>query len=204
MLVRRFSMIVPAALLVVALIGVMPAGTALGQEKAASAKICLNCHKPEAGNLRGNFENAAFKSQSIQLKMDDATEIIKFNPDTLKVVIEGQTKEAEALRNIAKGHEVRIEYTEKDGVKTASLVASKPPVQVAPEKLVSTEELMKLVAQGPEKGKYFLVDSRPTPRFYEGAIPTAESIPDVAFDANKDKLPTKKDIQLIFYCGGVT
>ncbi len=204
MLVRRVNMVVPAILLVVALFGVMPAGTALGQEKALSAKICINCHKPEAGNMRGYFENAAFKSQSIQLKMDDATEIVKFDPETLKVMIEGQAKDAEALRGIAKNHEVRIEYAEKDGVKRASLVSSKPPIKVPAEQLVSTEEMMKLVAMGPEKGKYFLVDSRPAPRFYEGAIPTAENIPDVAFDANKDKLPTKKDILLIFYCGGFT
>lgn len=174
------------------------------QSKPTNAKLCLNCHKPEPGTIRGNFENVAFKSESIQIKIDDAAEIVKFNPDTIKVIIKGKEEPAEALRSITKSHEVRVVFSEKDGVKFASLLASKPPISVPAEKLITTDEVMKLVALGPEKGNYVLVDARPAPRFYEGAIPTAINIPDPAFEANKDKLPVKKDILLIFYCGGVT
>ena len=202
MIVRRTMIRVAPLLLAIGLI--MPAGQAASQQKPTSAKICSNCHKPEAGNLRGYFDNVAFKSQSIQVKIDDDTEIVKFDPAVIKVIEAGKPAEAEALRSIKKGHEIRIEYTEKDGIKTAALLSTKPPIKVAPEKLMTTAELEKLVAMGPEKGKYFLVDSRPAPRFYEGAIPTAINIPDPAFAGQADKLPAKKDILLIFYCAGFT
>src|SRR5512134_2135137 len=50
----------------------MPIGQAVAQEKAAApsavpqakptmAKICANCHQPEAGSLRGNFDSVAYK-----------------------------------------------------------------------------------------------------------------------------------------------
>ena len=39
-------------------------------------------------------------------------------------------------------------------VKTASLVSVKPKIKVAPEKLLTTAEIEKLVAKGPKKGKY--------------------------------------------------
>lgn len=174
------------------------------QTKPTNAKLCLNCHNPESGNIRGNFDNVAFKSQSIQVKIDEATEIVKFDPETIKVKVKGKEEPAEALRDIKKGHETRIAYTEKDGIKFATLVVAKPPISVPTEKLISTEEVMKLVAMGQEKGKYVLVDSRPAPRFEEGAIPTAINIPDAAMPAQAEKLPPNKDILLIFYCGGIT
>lgn len=181
-----------------------PAAATAPAAKATMAKICGNCHKPEEGNLRGNFENAAFKSESIQLKIDNDTVIVKFDPDELKVVIAGKTLESEGLREIKKGHEIRVAYTEKNGKKIATLVSSKPPVKLSDEKLLKTADIEKLVAQGPEKGKYLLIDARPAPRFMEGAIPTAINIPFVAFDKMVSKLPQDKNIQLIYYCGGVT
>ncbi len=191
----------------------LSANHAVAQEKAAGtapqakpiiAKICMNCHQAQEGSLRGNFENVAFKSQSIQLKIDDSTEILKFDEKTIKVVTADKTEEAEALSNIKKGHEIRIAYTEKNGIKTASLVSIKPPIKVAPEKRVYIEEVEKLVSMGPEKGKYTLVDSRPVPRVQEGSIPTAINIPYPAFDKMTDKLPKDKNALLIFYCGGIT
>ncbi len=204
MFAKRTLVALFAAVLVFGLVVLTPGARVAAQEKPTNARICLTCHKAEPGNIRGYLEGSAFKSQSLQVKIDDAAEILKFDPEKLKVVIKGKTEEAEALRDISKGHEIRVEFIEKDGAKFATLVASKPPISVPAEKLVSTEELMKLVALGPEKGKYALVDSRPAPRFYEGAIPTAINIPDAAMPAQADKLPGNKDITLIFYCGGVT
>jgi 3-mercaptopyruvate sulfurtransferase SseA len=100
--------------------------------------------------------------------------------------------------------EVRIEFTEKDGKKFATLVVAKPPIKVAPEKIMSTADVEKLVAQGPEKGKYLLIDARPAPRFMEGAIPTAINIPFPAFEKMVDKLPKAKDALIVYYCAGVT
>ncbi len=189
--------------LIAAAIALSP-GQSSAQAKALEAKVCLNCHKSEAGNLRGHYEGAAFKSRSMQLKIDDATEILSFDPATLKVIVDEKMADAEALREIKKGHEVRIAFIEKDGQKTATLVSSKPPVKLPAEWMITTDEVTALVAQGPDKGKYTLVDSRPAPRFYEGAIPTAINIPYPAFDANRDKLPNDKGRLLIFYCGGIT
>ena len=87
--------------------------------------------------MRGNFDSVAFKAHSIQLKIDDSTEIVKFDEKTIKVVTADKTEEAEALRSIKKGHEIRIAFIEKNGIKTASLVSVKPPIKIAPEKIIS-------------------------------------------------------------------
>ncbi len=182
------------------------AAPAAAQPKPSMAKICANCHQPEPGNLRGSFDNVSYKTQSIQIKIDDATEILRFDTSTLKVinVQPDPSNPSEPLRTIKKGKEVRVEYTEKDGKKFATLVVSKPPIKVAPEKLMNTADVEKLVALGPEKGKYMLVDCRPAPRFMEGAIPTAVNIPYPAFEKNIDKLPKDKGALLVYYCSGVT
>ncbi len=172
--------------------------------KATMAKICGNCHTAQAGSLRGNFEGVAYKTQSIQIKIDDVSEVIRFDKATLKVANVDAEHPEEPLRSISKGKEVRIEFTEKDGKKFATLVAAKPPVQVAPEKLMSTSEVEKLVALGPQKGKYTLIDSRPPLKATEGLIPTAINIPFVAFEKMVDKLPQEKDALIIYYCQGET
>lgn len=202
--------------LAIALTAVLAVSQASAQEKAAApaapaqkpanAKLCLNCHQPQAGSLRGNFDSVAYKTRSIQLKIDDAVEILMFDKAGLKTAnIQAPADNPdEPLRALKKGKEVRIEYTEKDGKKTATLVSAKPPITVAPEKLVKTEEVEKLVALGPEKGKYMLIDARPAPRFMEGAIPTAVNIPFPAFEKMADKLPKEKDALIVYYCAGVT
>jgi hypothetical protein len=195
---------------------VMTFGQAVAQEKAAApaaqqakptiAKLCTNCHQAEPGNLRGNFDGVAYQSESIQIKIDDMTEILKFDPKTLQVknAQPDPNNPSEPLRSIKKGKEVRVEYTEKDGKKFATLVSEKVAIKVRPEMLMSTADMEKLVAQGPEKGKYLLIDARPAPRFMEGAIPTAINIPFVAFDKMVDKLPKDKGALIIYYCGGIT
>jgi hypothetical protein len=183
-----------------------PVPTAAAQAKPSQAKICGNCHNAEAGSLRGIFDGVAYKTQSIQIKIDEATEILRFDKETLKVanIKPDPENPSEPLRVLKKGKEIKIEYTEKDGKRVATLVAAKPAIKVAPEKLLSTEDVEKLVAQGPEKGKYLLIDARPAPRFMEGAIPTAINIPFPAFDKMAGKLPQNKDALIVYYCGGMT
>ena len=49
-----------------------------------------------------------------------------------------------------------------------------------------------------------LIDARPyKPKYIQGHIPMAVSIPDSQFDKMTDKLPGNKDALLIFYCGGL-
>ncbi len=215
MLRKYLSNTVFSSLLTIGLLTTAPL-SASAEEKAASpapppakptvAKICSNCHNPEKGSLRGNFDSVSYKTQSIQMKIDDATEILRFDANTLRVinVQPDPANPSEPLRAIKKGKEVRIEYAEKDGRKFATTVVSKPPLKVAPEKLMMTADVEKLVAFGPDKGNYVLVDCRPAPRFMEGAIPTAINIPYPAFEKNIDKLPKDKNKLIIYYCSGVT
>ena len=131
--------------------------------------------------------------------------MLRFDKAALKVVSheKGATL-TDTLKAVKRGHEVRVEFTEKDGVKTATLLAVKPPVKLAANETVSLDDMQKLVALGPEKGKYFLFDSRPAPRFQEGNIPTAVNLPFPAFDKLVDKLPADKSALVIFYCSGKT
>jgi len=195
--------------------GILIAGQAAAQEKAVPAaapqakptvaKICSNCHQPQPGNLRANFDSVAYKTQSVQVKIDEATEILRFNETTKLENIQAPADTPDQpLRALKKGKEVRIEYTEKDGKKFATLISAKKPIKVAPEKVIKTEDVEKLVAQGPEKGKYILLDARPLPRFQEGSISTAINIPFPAFDKLKDKLPADKAALIVYYCAGVT
>jgi hypothetical protein len=215
MLFKRTSSTAFAAALALGLM-ITPVSQAVAQEKAAApaapqgkptmAKICANCHQPQPGSLRGNFDSVSYKTQSIQIKIDEAVEILRFDKDTLKIanVQPDPANPAEQLRAIKKGKEVRVEFIEKDGKKVATLVVAKPPIKVAPEKLISTADVEKLVAMGPEKGKYLLIDARPAPRFMEGAIPTAVDIPFPAFEKMMDKLPKDKNALIVYYCAGMT
>jgi len=150
----------------------------------------------------------AFKSKTILINIDDKSELLTFDEDEIKVVnAEGKTGDGELMKGekIKKGHEVKVEYVENNGVKTAVKLVEKPPVKISADMLMSTADVMKLVALGPEKGKYFLFDSRPLPRFQEGWIPTAVNMPFPAFDKLADKLlPKDKSALLIFYCAGPT
>jgi 3-mercaptopyruvate sulfurtransferase SseA len=60
-------------------------------------------------------------------------------------------------------------------------------------------------AKMPKPQGVMIVDSRPyKPKYVNGHIPTAVSIPDSQFDKMTDKLPQDKNTLLIFYCGGPT
>jgi rhodanese-related sulfurtransferase len=198
MLIIAVSLALGAASAVAA--GQTPAAPAA---KAQMAQVCGNCHTVGANELRGGFENVAFKSKSIQLKIDANTEIIHFDPATLKVVDVDKVGNGEMLRDIAKGREARIEFAEKDGVKSATLISFKGPVKIAPEKQVTYEQVLAIVEEGPQS-KTLLVDSRPLPRFQDGTIPGAINLPYPAFDKFVDRLPKDKATPIIFFCQGVT
>lgn len=173
--------------------------------KPAAAKICATCHTTAPDNLRGHFDNLLMENSSFQLRIDDRTEVLRFDKATVKVITPEPAADVKAaFKGIAKGHEVRVQFTEKDGVKTAVVVAVKPPVKLAANETITLDELQNLVAMGPEKGHYYLFDSRPAPRFMEGAIPTAVNLPFPAFDKQVDKLPADKNALVIFYCSGKT
>lgn len=181
------------------------AGTAFSAESAplakpTLAKLCTSCHKAEQGSLRGYFDSVAFKAKTIQVKIDDGVELLKFDEDDIKVInSEGKSGDGELLKKAKKGHEIKIDYTENGGVKTALKFVERPPAKVPHDMLLSTAELEGLVAIGPSRGKYFLYDARPAIRFQEGAIPTATNIPYSAFDMMAESLPKDKNALVVFY-----
>ena len=78
--------------------------------KPTIAKICTNCHKAEPNAVQGYFDNVAFKAKTIQVKIDEAVELIKFDEDDVKVINgEGATGDGEFLHKTQKGHEIKIE-----------------------------------------------------------------------------------------------
>ena len=65
--------------------------------------------------------------------------------------------------------------------------------------------LVQQYAKVPQPEGAMIIDSRPyQPKYVNGHIPTAVSIPDSQFDKMTDKLPQDKNTLLIFYCGGPT
>jgi rhodanese-related sulfurtransferase len=192
--------------LLATLIAALASASAFAQApvKPTIAQVCTTCHQPAPGELRGVFESVAFKSKALQVKIDGATEIVTFDEAALQVLDGGNVKPALAMRDIAKGKEARVVYVEKAGTKHATLVSFKGPIAIAPDKLIGYGEVAKLVALGPEKGSYTLIDSRPLPKFQEGTIPTAVNLPYPAFDKFVDRLPTDKSRLVVFFCQGVT
>jgi Rhodanese-like domain len=194
--------------LAVAALLVAPAVLAAEQAplaKAKDVKSCAVCHKPADGQMRAFFDSVAMKSQSIQLKLDAAAEVVKFDKSKLKVVNGVAPGDVEkSLRGIKKGHEVRVAYLEgASGIKTISEISIKPPMKVPAEKQLNTEAIEKLL-KGTEK--FTLVDARPPIRFQDGAIKNSINIPLPLFQGGKaaDKLPQDKNQLLVFYCAGVT
>ncbi len=177
---------------------------------AAAAKppmppMCNACHTLEANQMGGYFESAAFKSQAIQLDVGAAApQILRFDPKALKVIDAGKPKPAEYLKEARKRHEVQLSYVEKDGVRHVTEIRFKGPVKIDPAKLIDYAGVAKLVAGAPGQAPFTLIDSRPLPRFQEGAIPGAVHLPFIGFDKFLDRLPKDKSQLVVFYCAGIT
>ncbi|TAL26022.1 MAG: rhodanese-like domain-containing protein [Nitrospirae bacterium] len=171
--------------------------TAEPAPKPKIAAPCKQCHAPDEKILRGGFAGVSKKAETIQIQIGPATWLVKFGDDT-------KLTGAEKFSAIPKEKEIAIAVTEKEGSLYATGVSVKPPAKIAPEKLMTTEDLSKLVAMGADKGNFTLVDSRPGARYNEGHIPGAISIYDAEFEKNAGKLPKEKDKLLVFYCAGAT
>lgn len=182
-----------------------PAAPAPAKAKPPQPSMCAACHTLEPNQIGGYYESAAFKSLQMQVDVGgSAPQILRFDPKALKVVDDGVAKTPEFLRDAKKRHEVQVTFVEKDGVKVASEIRFKGPVKIDPANLIDYAGVAKLVAEGPAKTPYTLIDSRPLVRFQEGAIPTAIHLPFIGFDKFVDRLPKDKNQLVVFYCGGIT
>ena len=159
---------------------------------------CLKCHQSfsEMENiLAGNLSSKSMKAHTIQLKINDRLELVKFSPD---VKVEN-IPDIKALRGAVA---LRVHYETVGQDRVATEIVVKPKIEVPEKQLIEVKELAKLVAQGPQKGGYTLIDSRPAGGFMKGHIPTAISVPFPKMNEMTDKLPKDKKQMLIFYCQG--
>ena len=162
-------------------------------------KNCLNCHQQSFGKmeniLAGNLSSKSMKANTIQLKINDRLELVKFGPDV-------KVKNIPDLKSLQGTVALRVHYETVGQDRVATEIVVKPKIKVPPNQLIELKELAKLVAQGPQKGDYTLVDSRPPGGFMKGHIPTAISVPFPKMKEMTDKLPKDKNQLLIFYCQG--
>ena len=161
-------------------------------------KKCLRCHgdvAKEENVLTGEFQSRSNKAKSIQVQVNDTMQVVKFTDDT-------DVDNVENIKALKKPIPVKVYYEIKDGDMVATHIVAKPVIKVPENQLVDVKAMEKYVAEGPEKGNFTLVDSRPPVAFQEGHIPGAVSIPFPKLLDLADRLPKDKNKLIIFYCGG--
>lgn len=167
------------------------AATDQTMQAAPAAKAVKNVYK---GKVVGKSNKAKTISIVVGKGKDAKTIMVKFNDQT------------KGVEHASKGHAAIIKYKVVGNDKIATEI--KPKLAKLPKGVVEVQPdyVAGLVAQGTEKGKYFLVDSRPAGRHHEGTIPTSVSIPvpKITKEGALAVLPKDKNGELLFYCGGPT
>ncbi len=166
--------------------------------KPMASNNCLKCHGNFAkmeNILAGNLSSKSMKAKSIQMKINQDLELVKFTPETKVKNI----PDMEALKGTPA---MRVHYKQVGKDKVATEIVVKPKIKVPDDQLMQVEELVDLVAKGPENGGYTLFDSRPPTGYSKGHIPTAVSLPFAKMTEMEDKLPKDKNRLIIFYCEG--
>ena len=169
-----------------------PSGTASPAHAANQATTTT-----QAKNIfKGKILGVSKKAKTISIKVGKKTELVKFDANT------------KGMEHAIKGHGSIIKFDKHGNDKIATIIKAKLAKLPKGVTEMMPEELAKLIALGPDQGKYFLVDSRPAGRFHEGHIRTAVNIPVAKMKkTGSSYLPGNAkidDIQLIFYCGGPT
>ena len=194
---KRF--ITLTGILMAAFLLLAPAGgwAAVGN-KTMVQKNCLNCHQnfgKMENVLAGNLSSKSMKAHTLQVKINDRLELLKFGPDV-------KVKNIPDMKALTGTVALRVHYENVGQDRVAKEIVVKPKIKVPEDQLIDVKELAELVAQGPQKGNYTLVDSRPGPGYMKGYIPTAISVPLPKMKEMTDKLPKDKNQLLIFYCEG--
>jgi len=162
------------------------------------SKKCLKCHqgfKEMKDTLAGNFKSRSNKAKTIQMKINNGMQLVKFTPETT-------VKNVPGIKALKGTIPIRVHYKKIGEDLVAAEIVAKPEMKVPKDQLMTTAELEKLVALGAEKGDYTLVDSRPGNLYMTAHIPTAISIPFPKMKKLSAKLPKDKNQLLIFYCQG--
>ena len=162
------------------------------------SKKCLKCHanlKDRKNTLAGDFNSRSNKAKTIQMKINNRMQLVKFTKETT-------VKNVPNVKALKGSIPIRVHYKKVGADLVATEIVAKPKMDVPKDQMISTKELSKLVALGPKKGGYTLVDSRPGNLFMTSHIPTAISIPFPKMKEMMAKLPKDKNQQVIFYCQG--
>jgi hypothetical protein len=177
---------------------ILPGAWAAADTAPIVQNNCMKCHQ-DFGKMKnviaGNLSGKSMKANSIQMKINNRLEMIKFTPET-------KISNVPDLKSLKGGMAMRVHYEVMGSDRVAKKIVVKPKIKVPPEQLIDVKELTKLIEMGPEKGAYTLVDSRPAPGYLKGHIPTAISMPFPKMQQMLDKLPKEKDRLVIFYCMG--
>jgi hypothetical protein len=165
---------------------------------------CQKCHTAQPDAVRGNLGKVSPEFKTLQVSAGKLVWIVKYD-DKTSIIDGDKTSGAEALKELPQGKEVLVSYSGGEEKPLASEIRVKQPYKVPDEQKITNDEVVNLVAMGPEQGKYTLVDARPTGAFLTGHIPTAISLPFDSFEENcSTVLPDNKDSLIVFYCGGPT
>ncbi|PIY26977.1 MAG: hypothetical protein COZ11_01295 [Deltaproteobacteria bacterium CG_4_10_14_3_um_filter_51_14] len=173
------------------------ASEAVAGEELVS-KRCLACHtdyKNMPDIAAGEFDSLSNKAKTFQATLEGRKYLFKFRDDT-------EVVNAKGMKGLKAPVPIRVHFSRVGSDLVASKVVAKPVIKVPDEQLVSIEEMESLVALGPEKGNFTLVDSRPEVKYNEGHIPGAISIPFPKMSELSGRLPKDKNSRIIFYCEG--
>ena len=172
--------------------------------KPTIAGGCKKCHTGQPEAVRGNLGVVSPEFNTMQVKVGKLVWIIKYD-DKTSVINGDKTGGADQIAQLPKKKEVLVSFSGDESKPLATRVDVKQPYKVPEHQKITNAEVMNLVAMGPEKGNYTLVDARPTGAFLTGHIPTAISLPFDSFEESCTTiLPQDKDRLLVFYCGGPT
>ena len=165
---------------------------------------CQKCHAPQPDAVRGNLGKVSPQFNTLQVKAGNIVWIVKYDDKT--TVIDGEkVSGSDQIKELPDDKEILVSFSGDESKPLATKIAVKQPYKVPEDQKISNEDVVKLVAMGPEAGKYTLVDARPTGAFLGGHIPTAISLPFDSFGDNcASVLPQDKNSLIVFYCGGPT
>ena len=200
MITRKNTSLLLAALFagLISTAGVAEAG------KPTIAGGCKKCHTAQPEAVRGNLGPISQNFKTIQVKVGEMVWIVNYD-DKTTVVKGDKTLGADEIANLPAKKEVLVSYTGGEQKPLATEISIKMPYTIPDRQKITNAEVVDLVAMGPEKGNYTLIDARPTGAFLDGHIPTAISLPYGNFaDECASVLPQDKDRLLVFYCGGPT
>ena len=172
--------------------------------KPTIAGGCKKCHTAKPETVRGKLGGISEDFKTLQVAVGKVVWVVKYD-DKTTVVKGDKTLGVDAIAQLPKKKEISVSYTGSEADPLATAISVKQPYKVPEHQKITNAEVVDLVAMGPEKGKYTLVDARPTGAYLSGHMPGAISLPYGNFQEScATILPQDKDRLLVFYCGGPT